>query len=300
MLAVAGPGHLFLAAAAASLSRRRRRLEKGRGELGRRSRCPRCRRLPPGGTPVTPPTPPSCCSGSSQHKMPPVPGSRFFTARSTLGKGSRAPAPRVDGEREGGTGSVRVAAHAPSVPRHRPSAQAHCRAADCAGVPRPPRAPPRARFHFRSPAAPPRLPVSHLRPACSVRGRAAQASRRVREESLQCSWEGMRQASRGVGYRPLLLVGGGFHPFALCGAPADLRCGGAVASGGERETSSRARGSRGAARRLWPPRVSEGWRPALPSREEGRRRQPCCSGASGCFPLTLFDPGGKPQYPSHG
>lgn len=40
--------------------------------------------------PVTPPPPPSCYSGSSQHKMPPVPGSRFFTAQGTLGKGARA------------------------------------------------------------------------------------------------------------------------------------------------------------------------------------------------------------------
>ncbi|KAL6041211.1 hypothetical protein STEG23_022917, partial [Scotinomys teguina] len=34
--------------------------------------------------------PPSCYSSSNQHKMPPVPGSRFFTAQSTLGKGYRA------------------------------------------------------------------------------------------------------------------------------------------------------------------------------------------------------------------
>lgn len=67
----------FSAAAAASLARRRRGLEKGRGELGRRYSYHHCRRLRPRGTPVTPPTPPSCYSSSSQHKMPPVPGSRF-------------------------------------------------------------------------------------------------------------------------------------------------------------------------------------------------------------------------------
>lgn len=110
----------FWAAAGATLSRRRRGLEKGRGELGRWYPCHHCRRLPPGGTPITPPTPPSCYSGSSQRKMPPVPGSRFFTAQSTLGEGSQALAP--EGRQRGGrntTGECR----GPHSERHLVTAQ---------------------------------------------------------------------------------------------------------------------------------------------------------------------------------
>lgn len=135
----------FWAAAAGSLSRRRRGLEKGRGGVGRRYRCHQRRRLPPGGTPVTPPTPPSCYSGSSQHKMPPVPGSRFFTAQSTLGKGSRALAPEGR-QREGGRNRIRES-RGPRSERHPVTAQPRMRPAAlliaqaCGGFP--PLPPPR-------------------------------------------------------------------------------------------------------------------------------------------------------------
>lgn len=136
----------FWAAAPGSLSRRRRGLEKRRGGLGRY----RCHRLPPAGTPVTPPTPPSCYSGSSQHKMPPVPGSRFFTAQSTLGKGSRALAP--EGRRwEGGRNRIRES-RGPRSKRHPVTAQPRMRTATlliaqaCGGLSSPP---PGAHFYFR-------------------------------------------------------------------------------------------------------------------------------------------------------
>lgn len=174
------------AAAAASLSRRRRGLEKGRGGLGRRYRCHHCRRLPPGGTPVTPPTPPSCYSGSSQHKMPPVPGSRFFTAQSTLGKGSQALAPEGR-QPEGGRNRIRES-RGPRFERHPVTAQLRLRnailllAQACNGLSSPP---PGAHFHFRLLALPTLLPVKQSRRTrlVSERSRGPRPRELVREES---------------------------------------------------------------------------------------------------------------------
>ena len=120
-------------------------------KLGRRYRCHHCRRLPPGGTPVTPPTPPSCYSGSNQHKMPPVPGSRFFTAQSTVGKGSRALAPEGR-QQEGGRNRIRES-RGPRSERHSVTAQLRTRTATlltaqaCCSLFS---SPPGAHFHFRS------------------------------------------------------------------------------------------------------------------------------------------------------
>lgn len=180
----------FWAAAAGSLSRRRRGLEKGRGGLGRRYRCHHCRRLPPRGTPVTPPTPPSCYSGSSQHKMPPVPGSRFFTAQSTLGKGSRALAPEGR-QREGGRNRIRES-RGPRSERHPVIAQPRMRTATlliaqaCGGLSSPP---PGAHFHFRLFAVRIKLPVTHVGPAWSLKGRAASGPESMLGRShLHSSW----------------------------------------------------------------------------------------------------------------
>lgn len=159
-----GRATYFWAAAAASLSRRPRGPEKERGVLGQRYHCHRCRRLPPGGTSVTPLTPPSCYSGSSQHKMPPVPGSRFFTARSTLGKGSRALAPEGR-QREGGRTRIRES-RGPRSERHPGPAQPLMRTATLLTAQAcrrlsllPPPTPPGAHFHFRSLAVLLSLPV---------------------------------------------------------------------------------------------------------------------------------------------
>lgn len=147
-------------ATAASLSRRCRGLEKGRGELGQRYGCHHCCRLPPGGTPVTPPTPPSCYFGSSQRKMPPVPGSRFFTALSTLGKGSRALAPEGR-QRKGGRNRIRES-RGPRAWRHLVTAQLFMRIATLltararSGCSSPQSRP---HFHFRSLTVPLLVPV---------------------------------------------------------------------------------------------------------------------------------------------
>lgn len=105
---------------------------------GWRDRCHQCRRLRPERTPVTLPMPPSCSSGSSQHKMPPVPGSRFFTAQSTLGKGSRALAPKGR-QRERGRNRIRESLN-PRSERHPatvPLRMSAAAPADCAGAPWP-------------------------------------------------------------------------------------------------------------------------------------------------------------------
>lgn len=109
--------------------------------------------------------PPSCSSGSSQHKMPPVPGSRFFTAQSTLGKGARALF-REGGLRDGGRNRIRES-RSPRSERHPGTAQLRLRAAtpaDRAGLVRPVVFPSGAHFHFRSSARPLLLLVSHFRP----------------------------------------------------------------------------------------------------------------------------------------
>lgn len=148
--------------------------KRGAVSLGRRYRCHHCCRLPPGGTPVTPPTPPSCYSGSSQRKMPPVPGSRFFTAQRTLGKGTRALAPEGR-QQEGGRNRIRES-RGPRSQRHLVTAQLLMRSATpltaqaSCGLSSPP---PRAHFHFWSSAVLLLLPVSHLGHARPLEGRAA-------------------------------------------------------------------------------------------------------------------------------
>nr|XP_024651994.1 uncharacterized protein LOC112428582 [Macaca nemestrina] len=85
-----GLGHLFLGSRCCLAFAATSGLEKGRGELGRGTAATTAA----GSGPVTPPTTPSGYSSSNQHKMPPEPGSRFFTAQSTLGKGYPVPAPK--------------------------------------------------------------------------------------------------------------------------------------------------------------------------------------------------------------
>lgn len=151
VLVVTRLSHLFLAATAVPLSRRRRGLEKESGEARAAIPLPPLPPVPHGGTPVAPPTPPSCYSGSNQHKMPPVPGSRFFTAQSTVGKGSRALAPEGR-QQEGGRNRIRES-RGPRSERHSITAQLRTRTATlltaqaCCGLFS---SPPGAHFHFRS------------------------------------------------------------------------------------------------------------------------------------------------------
>lgn len=111
----------FGAAAAVSRPRRRCGLGKGRGELGRRYRCHHCRRLRPGGTPslrrcrhLVPPAP-------ANTKCPQSLGAASSRRRALWERELGRSFGRVGCETEGGTGSARVAAHAPSVTPAPPS-----------------------------------------------------------------------------------------------------------------------------------------------------------------------------------
>ncbi|XP_033046541.1 uncharacterized protein LOC117070906 [Trachypithecus francoisi] len=88
LLAVTRLSHLFLGSCCCLAFAATSGLEKGRGELGRGTAATTAA----GSGPVTLPTTPSGYCSSNQHKMPPEPGSRFFTAQSTLGKESQVPA----------------------------------------------------------------------------------------------------------------------------------------------------------------------------------------------------------------